>query len=108
MNFIKQSYILNFVELQNKVLRLVVTDLCCWVPISIMAFINFSGIPVSNVAYAVSAIILLPINSALNPILYSNFIDNIFGKVRSRLQTSSQATPNADTPTPKFSKDTRF
>ncbi|XP_076812070.1 uncharacterized protein LOC143459012 [Clavelina lepadiformis] len=93
--------------LQNKVLRLVVTDFCCWVPISIMAFINFSGIPVSNVAYAVSAIILLPINSALNPILYSNFIDNIIERVHSRLQTSSQVTSNADhTANPKSSKET--
>ncbi|CAK8675565.1 unnamed protein product [Clavelina lepadiformis] len=75
-------------KLQNKVLRLVVTDFCCWVPISIMAFINFSGIPVSNVVYAVSAIILLPINSALNLILYSDFIDIIGNKICSSLSDS--------------------
>ncbi|XP_076814045.1 uncharacterized protein LOC143460429 [Clavelina lepadiformis] len=95
-------------HLQNKVLRLVVTDFFCWVPISIMAFINFSGIPVSNVAYAVSAIILLPINSALNPILYSNFIDNIIDKTRSRLQNSSQDTSNADVVVARSSRETRI
>ncbi|XP_076812331.1 uncharacterized protein LOC143459189 isoform X2 [Clavelina lepadiformis] len=67
--------------MQRKIIRLIATDFCCWVPISIMAFINFSGVPVPNVAYAVSAILLLPINSALNPILYSNFVDNLTSKL---------------------------
>ncbi|CAK8675570.1 unnamed protein product [Clavelina lepadiformis] len=67
--------------MQRKIIRLIATDFCCWVPITIMAFINFSGVPVPNVAYAVSAIVLLPINSALNPILYSSFVDNLTAKL---------------------------
>lgn len=47
-----------------------------------MVFINFSGILVPDVAYAVSAIVLLPINSALNPILYSDYVDGIFIRFR--------------------------
>ena len=67
--------------MQKKIYRLVATDFCCWVPISIMAFVNFSGIFVSDTAYVISAIVLLPINSALNPILYSDVLDKILAKI---------------------------
>ena len=63
--------------MQKKIYRLMATDFCCWIPITIMVFINFSGIPVSDIAYVISAIVLLPINSALNPILYSDIIDKL-------------------------------
>ncbi|CAK8693080.1 unnamed protein product [Clavelina lepadiformis] len=74
-------------RLQNKILRLVITDFCCWIPLCIMAFINFSGVPVSDVAYAITAIVLLPINSSLNPILYSNLVDKMVAKTRQNLTT---------------------
>ena len=75
--------------MQRKIYRLVATDFCCWVPISIMAFVNFSGIPVSETAYVISAIVLLPINSALNPILYSDVLDKILSKIQSGKTESS-------------------
>jgi len=43
-----------------------------------MVFINFSGIILSPGAYAVSAVVLLPINSALNPILYFDTFEFIY------------------------------
>lgn len=67
-----------FTAMQRKILRLVMTDFCCWVPISIMAFLNLGGVRLPGLAYAVSAIILLPINSALNPIIYSNVLDKLY------------------------------
>ena len=68
--------------MQKKILRVLATDFCCWVPISLMAFLSLSGVSISNDAYAVSAIILLPINSALNPILYSDAIDVLIESIR--------------------------
>ena len=47
-----------------------------------MALLNIGGIPISNTVYAVSAIILLPINSSINPIVYSSAIDRIFQKFK--------------------------
>ena len=61
--------------MQKKVFRILATDFCCWFPISLIAILSIAGVPISNTAYAVSAIILLPINSALNPIIYSNNIE---------------------------------
>jgi len=68
--------------MQRKIYRLLVTDFCCWVPITIMAFIKFSGVHLSGIAYVVSAILLLPINSALNPILYSDVFDKFVDAIR--------------------------
>jgi len=60
------------VQMQKRVARLVVTDFFCWIPICIMSFVHLGGINVPDFAYAFSAVILLPINSAINPFLYSN------------------------------------
>ncbi|XP_072035536.1 uncharacterized protein [Amphiura filiformis] len=50
---------------------IVFTDFLCWMPIIIMKFVAFGGVQVSNGAYAWFAIFVLPVNSALNPILYT-------------------------------------
>ena len=73
-----------FEAMQKKVFRVLATDFCCWFPISLMAVLSINGVPISNTAYAVSAIVLLPINSALNPIVYSNAIDVLSDPVRRR------------------------
>ena len=83
--------------MQKKIYRLMATDFCCWIPITIMVFINFSGIPVSDIAYVISAIILLPINSALNPILYSGIIDKLMLMLCNRSQKSRVTSPSNDT-----------
>ena len=75
--------------MQRKIYRLLATDFCCWVPISIMAFVNFSGVPLPDIAYAISAIVLLPINSALNPILYSDVFDKLFDKTVHKINSST-------------------
>ena len=73
-----------FAAMQKKVFRVLATDFFCWVPISLMAMLSINGVPISNTAYAVSAIVLLPINSALNPIVYSNAIDVLSNSARRR------------------------
>ncbi|XP_038059677.1 relaxin receptor 2-like isoform X1 [Patiria miniata] len=50
---------------------IVATDFVCWMPIIIVKFVALGGVSVSNSVYAWFAIFVLPINSALNPILYT-------------------------------------
>ncbi|XP_076824329.1 uncharacterized protein LOC143470228 isoform X3 [Clavelina lepadiformis] len=64
--------------MQARITRLVVTDFACWVPVSVMSLLCLLGVSISPVAYAFAAIILLPVNSALNPILYSNILNVIY------------------------------
>ena len=60
--------------LWGKIVRLIVTDLICWIPICIMSFISFAGYIIPDVVYPITAILLVPINSAANPWLYSSFL----------------------------------
>uniref|UniRef100_F7ABQ9 G-protein coupled receptors family 1 profile domain-containing protein n=1 Tax=Ciona intestinalis TaxID=7719 RepID=F7ABQ9_CIOIN len=63
-------------SMQNRIFRLIVTDFLCWIPICIMVYISLSGVKIDPVVYAISAGILLPLNSALNPLLYSQVISS--------------------------------
>ena len=55
-------------------MRLIVTDFICWVPICVMSFISFAGEELPDIVYPITAILLVPINSAANPWLYSSFL----------------------------------
>ena len=77
--------IYHFLDMQKKIFRILATDFCCWVPISIMAILSISGVPISNTVYSFAAIILLPINSALNPFFYSNLIDTLCAMLSRKL-----------------------
>ena len=71
--------------MQRRIFRLIITDFLCWVPISIMAFLIFSQIWYNEGSPYAIAIFLLPINSVLNPILYSQYFDNYFSKIRNAI-----------------------
>lgn len=59
--------------MQRKIMVLIGTDIACWLPICILAFCSYLGIYLSDIVYIVAAVVLLPINSAVNPIIYSNY-----------------------------------
>ena len=63
--------------MQRRISRIIITDFLCWIPICIMAFVKLSGVYVDDVAYIVSAGLLLPINSAFNPLLYSSLLGEL-------------------------------
>ncbi|KAJ8954184.1 hypothetical protein NQ318_005779 [Aromia moschata] len=50
---------------------IVLTDCLCWVPVVIVKILALSGVPIPQDLYAWLAIFVLPINSALNPVLYT-------------------------------------
>ncbi|XP_035825748.1 G-protein coupled receptor GRL101-like [Aplysia californica] len=47
------------------------TDFLCWFPIGVMGLMALNGQEISNETYAWSAVLVVPINSALNPVLYT-------------------------------------
>ena len=60
------------IRMAKKMFLLVLTDLCCWVPIGVVSILVQAGaVEVSPVAYAWIATIILPINSSINPFLYT-------------------------------------
>ena len=49
----------------------VITDFLCWFPIGLMGMMSLAGQSVSTDAYLLAAILIVPINSAINPLLYT-------------------------------------
>ncbi|XP_048738543.2 uncharacterized protein LOC125653234 isoform X2 [Ostrea edulis] len=61
----------------------VLSDFLCWFPIGIMGLLALNGYVISGEVYAWVAVFNLPINSALNPFLYS------FANIRKRMEALS-------------------
>ena len=71
--------------MQKRIARIIATDFCCWIPICVMAFVRL-GVEFSDIAYQISAVLLLPINSAMNPILFSSLFDKLIDLCRGTCQ----------------------
>ena len=67
----------------NRIAIIILTDMLCWVPICIMAYAKLGGGNVFDLAYIVSAGLLLPINSAFNPFLLTSLPDKCLQAVLS-------------------------
>jgi len=69
-------------EMQKRISRLLLSDFFCWIPVCIMGYLRVAGMPLPPNAYIASAGFLLPINSAMNPLLYSPFIGQCMSRAR--------------------------
>ena len=82
---VKQSEVLtkspgttgNHVRARNKKLRqrtvaIIATDFICWVPFVIICFLHFAEIIDATPLYSIFSIIVLPINSVINPLIYNS------------------------------------
>ncbi|KAK3773361.1 hypothetical protein RRG08_023241 [Elysia crispata] len=50
---------------------IVITNFLCWIPIIIIKIVALAGVSISNDLYAWVIVFVLPVNSALNPLLYT-------------------------------------
>ena len=73
-------------KMQKRIARIIATDFCCWIPICVMAYVRL-GVEFSDIAYQISAVLLLPINSAMNPILFSPLLEKLIDWCRHTYQT---------------------
>ena len=65
-------------RMQKRIARIIATDFCCWIPICLMAYVRLGFEFEDIIAYQITAVLLLPINSALNPFLFSSLPDKLF------------------------------
>ena len=86
--------------MQRRIYRLVFSNLCCWLPLTIMATVKLCGGHLSNDAYAVAAIILLPITSALNPLMYSNYVSIAWDRLKNCFCKKQKNDPLTQDPVP--------
>ena len=55
----------------RRLITVVVSDFVCWFPIGILGLLASAGVPVTGEVNVAMAIFVLPLNSALNPFLYT-------------------------------------
>nr|KAG5700957.1 hypothetical protein BaRGS_034242 [Batillaria attramentaria] len=55
----------------RRLITVAVSDFLCWFPVGLLGLMSSAGIPVASEFSVFTAVIVLPLNSALNPFLYS-------------------------------------
>ena len=88
-------------KMQKRIARLLLTDFICWIPICVIAFAkHVTDFQLASVVFAITIAFLLPVNSALNPLLYTSFFDKIFAKIQKlRVKPIEAEVPSAAAPT---------
>ncbi|KAK2569058.1 G-protein coupled receptor GRL101 [Acropora cervicornis] len=76
----------------SRMVFIVLTDFCCWIPIIIIGIASLLGMEAPPSVYAWVAVFVLPLNSALNPILYTISTANFRRKFRRTLRKETPMT----------------
>ena len=64
----------------TKIAMIIFTDFCCWVPFIIFCALHTLGVMDASRWYAMFSIVLLPINSVVNPLLYNSTLTVAFSR----------------------------
>ena len=76
-------------RLQKKIATIIVTDFLCWIPFILVCFLHYFGVLDATAQYGLFSIIILPINSVINPFLYSEVMSDVMNKIWAKLRTLS-------------------
>ena len=80
-------------RLNTKISIIIATDFLCWVPFIIICILHSTRVINATEWYAVFSIIILPINSVINPLLYDNYLGATLGRVsRSLTRTNCESS----------------
>ena len=75
-------------KMQRKISIIIATDFLCWIPFITVCFLHTLGIIDATPWYALFSIIILPINSVINPLLYDSKITSVISSFSGRIQTT--------------------
>jgi hypothetical protein len=68
-------------DLQGKITAIVATNFLCLLPFTVGGWLHFGGVYDATEHYPLFTIVILPINSVINPLLYENTIKDFVVKV---------------------------
>ena len=68
-------------RLQRKISIIILTDFLCWVPFVVICFLHTIGQIDASPWYALLSILILPVNSVINPLLYDDTVDRIIERI---------------------------
>jgi hypothetical protein len=69
-------------KMNRRITIIITTDFCCWVPFIVICTLHFLEILDATPWYSVFSMVVLPINSVINPLLYD---DTIIRKMKAPL-----------------------
>jgi len=61
-------------KMNRRITIIITTDFCCWVPFIVICALHFLEVLDATPWYSIFSMIVLPINSVINPLLYDDFI----------------------------------
>ena len=80
-------------RMNQRIAVIIITDFLCWVPFIIICMLHYSEIVDATPWYSITSMVLLPINSVINPLLYNEFIARaVGGSVTGATRKISRAT----------------
>ena len=85
--------------MQRKISAIITTDFFCWIPFVIVSFFHTLEVIDATPWYALFSIIILPINSLINPLLYDNKITSFITRSIRRCRTFVMDTITSPDPT---------
>ena len=76
-------------RLQRKISIIIATDFCCWIPFVVICCLHSLSVMDATPWYSLFSIVILPINSVINPLLYDSTLSQyisrpLIGALRSR------------------------
>ena len=67
-------------RMNRKIAIIITTDFLCWVPFIVICGLHFSEVLDATPWYSLFSIIILPINSVINPLLYDDLVTSLLNK----------------------------
>ena len=64
-------------KMQRKITVIILTDFLCWVPFIVIGMLHFGGTIDATKYYGLCSIVVLPLNSVVNPMLYDGSIVDV-------------------------------
>ena len=74
-------------RMNQKISIIITTDFLCWVPFIVVCVLHYLEVLDATPWYSVFSMVILPINSIINPLLYNDIIVKCTGKVLTRANT---------------------
>ena len=66
-------------RMNQKIAVIIATDFLCWIPFTIICLLHSLGLVNATLWYGVFSMVILPINSVINPLLYDDTVTKVLG-----------------------------
>ena len=64
-------------KMNRRIAIIITTDFCCWVPFIVICTLHFFEVLDATPWYSIFSMIILPINSVINPFLYDDVVSGM-------------------------------